>query len=200
MRQVHNMKDTALVIQKPYPAKSVLVIPVTPKRQQGAALLVSLVLLVALSLLGISAMQGTIMQERMSVNQRDIEIAFNNAESALRGGEAWLQLPGNDIVALDNDRLASLRNWDPRPDEAGSWESRTDVTGSVALSEQLLDHPLRPIQEPVFYVSWRGEYCKPGASLDEPCDDIFSVASHARGASQRGQAATSVLHSVFVLP
>ncbi|MFY0666272.1 MAG: hypothetical protein JXQ97_16740 [Natronospirillum sp.] len=183
-----------------YSAKRNVGLLVRRNNASGAALLVSLVLLVALSLLGISAMQGTIMQERMSVNQRDVEIAFNGAESALRAGENWLEVPGNELVALGTDRLANIRTWAPQRGAGEEWGEQDNVTGAVAISEDFEDHPLSPVQESLYHVSWRGEYCKPGASLDEPCDDIFVVGAHGSGASQRGQAAVSILQSVYVLP
>jgi len=61
------------------------------KRQTGASLIVSLMLLVVLTLLGLSGMQSTIMQERMSSNVRDKGLAFQAAESAVRGGEDWVK-------------------------------------------------------------------------------------------------------------
>jgi len=64
---------------------------VTHKRQTGAALVVSLMLLIILTLLGLSGMQSTVMQERMSNNVRDKGMAFQAAESALRNGENWVK-------------------------------------------------------------------------------------------------------------
>jgi len=60
------------------------------KRQQGATLAVTLLLLFVITLLGVSAMQVTHMQEKMSTNLHDKELSFNAAESALAAGEAWL--------------------------------------------------------------------------------------------------------------
>lgn len=54
-----------------------------PVRQAGVSLVVVLVLLVAMSLLGIAILRSTAMQERMSANLRDRSIAFEAAESAL---------------------------------------------------------------------------------------------------------------------
>jgi len=64
---------------------------VTHKRQTGASLIVSLMLLIVLTLLGLSGMQSTVMQERMSNNVRDKGMAFQAAESALRSGESWVK-------------------------------------------------------------------------------------------------------------
>lgn len=53
-------------------------------RQRGAVLIVALLFLVMLTMLGITAMTGTTMEERMAGNARDNSIAFQAAEAALR--------------------------------------------------------------------------------------------------------------------
>ena len=54
-------------------------------RQQGAALFVSLIMLVALTVIGLAASQRSQMQERMAGNVHIRNLAFNAAESALGG-------------------------------------------------------------------------------------------------------------------
>lgn len=71
-------------------------------RQQGAALIVSLVLLLVVTVLGVTAMRTTTLQERMAGNLRDNNLAFQAAEAALRDGEQFLQqaaLPTFDSTA-----------------------------------------------------------------------------------------------------
>lgn len=59
-----------------------------PSSQTGAVLIVALVMLLLLTIIGISSMRGTSMQERMAGNMRDQSQAFQASESALRKGEA----------------------------------------------------------------------------------------------------------------
>lgn len=59
-----------------------------PGRQRGVALAVVLILLLVMTLLGLAAMRGTLMEERMSANQYDRSLGFQAAEAALREGEA----------------------------------------------------------------------------------------------------------------
>ena len=59
-------------------------------RQQGATLAVALIFLFLITLLGVSAIQVTSMQEKMSSNLQDKEFSFNAAESALAAGEKWV--------------------------------------------------------------------------------------------------------------
>lgn len=59
-----------------------------PRAQRGVALVVALILLVVITLVGLAAVSGTIMQNKMAANQYDRQIAFQASEAALREGEA----------------------------------------------------------------------------------------------------------------
>ncbi len=56
-------------------------------KERGAVLIVALIFMLILSFIGVSSMQGTSMQEKMSGNLRDRYSAFNAAEAALLEGE-----------------------------------------------------------------------------------------------------------------
>jgi type IV pilus assembly protein PilX len=64
--------------------------PAMPQRQQGAVLVFCLIFLTVLTMMGVSGMESTTLEERMSANMVDHETAFNAAETALQAGEAWL--------------------------------------------------------------------------------------------------------------
>lgn len=53
----------------------------------GSALIVSLIILLVMTLLGITAMSTTTLEEKMAGNMRDSNLAFQAAEAALRAGE-----------------------------------------------------------------------------------------------------------------
>ena len=139
----------------PFPSHALSVIH---KRQTGASLIVSLMLLVVLPLLGLSGMQSTIMQERMSSNVRDKGLAFQAAESALRGGEDWVQsqpiskltAPGGSCSAPCNlVRLDYYNNMSTR--DFSWWETTgrtyTDMPGGIVASAPRFiveEHSTRP--------------------------------------------------------
>jgi len=58
--------------------------------QQGVVLVVSLVILLVMTLIGISAMKVTGLEEKMAGNSRNMNLAFQAAESALREAEKAL--------------------------------------------------------------------------------------------------------------
>lgn len=55
--------------------------------QSGAALIFALIFLLLLSIIGVTAMQSSTLEERMAGNVRDTNLAFQAAELALRTGE-----------------------------------------------------------------------------------------------------------------
>lgn len=55
--------------------------------QRGATLIVALILLLLMSLLAASSLRSTLLQERMSSNTYDHDLAFQSAEAGLRMGE-----------------------------------------------------------------------------------------------------------------
>lgn len=57
------------------------------KKQSGAVLVVSLIILVVLTVLVISGTQSTLMQEKMTSSIRDVHISLEVAESGLRDAE-----------------------------------------------------------------------------------------------------------------
>lgn len=57
-------------------------------RQSGIVLIVSLFILVLLTIIGVSGMKVTSLEEKMAGNDRDENVAFQAAETALRVGEA----------------------------------------------------------------------------------------------------------------
>ncbi|AUM11962.1 pilus assembly PilX family protein [Ketobacter alkanivorans] len=60
------------------------------KRESGSVLLISLVMLLILTVVGVASISGVSMTEKMTNNQRDYDIAFEMAEAALVQGERWI--------------------------------------------------------------------------------------------------------------
>lgn len=76
-----------------------------PRRQRGVALVVALILLVVITLVGLAAVGGTIMQNKMAANQYDRQISFQNTTTALRQAGAWVtEHPNSTAIILCKDR------------------------------------------------------------------------------------------------
>ncbi|MBT8090452.1 MAG: hypothetical protein KJO01_09620 [Gammaproteobacteria bacterium] len=66
------------------------------RRQRGVVLIVSLIMLLVVTLLAVSSMQGTSLEEKMAGNTRDRNLAFQTTESAVREAETYIE----SIVSL----------------------------------------------------------------------------------------------------
>ena len=66
----------------------------TQRRERGTVLIVSLMFLIVLTMLGLTTMRGTTLEERMAGNSRDYNVALQAAEAALRDAEADLKGTG----------------------------------------------------------------------------------------------------------
>jgi type IV pilus assembly protein PilX len=71
------------------------------QKQEGIVLFMSLVMLLLLTVLGVSSIQTTSLQQRMARNANDGNLAFQAAELALRDGENLLQALNSLIVFGD---------------------------------------------------------------------------------------------------
>ncbi|MCQ3830770.1 hypothetical protein HXX02_15135 [Microbulbifer elongatus] len=59
-------------------------------RQRGAVLIVSLIILLVLTMIGVSGARSVMMGERMTFASRDAKVALEVAESMARQGEAYI--------------------------------------------------------------------------------------------------------------
>lgn len=92
-----------------------------PGRQRGITLVVVLLLLIVVTLLGLAAMRGTVMQERMSGNAAARAIAFQAAEAVLREAEAYAVAPGRPDIPSTGcvNGLCAM----PDPGDPALWET-----------------------------------------------------------------------------
>lgn len=65
------------------------------KNQHGVVLIMALVILFAMTLIGVTSMNTTSLEDRMSSNYRDRQVAFQAAEAALRQGERNVANPSD---------------------------------------------------------------------------------------------------------
>lgn len=94
---------------------------ITNDGQRGAALILSLLMLLVLTLLAISSMQGTVMQERMVSAEREGMLSLEIAESAVRDAEAYVD-GLNTITGFNGTNgLFGIGNATPDPLAAATW-------------------------------------------------------------------------------
>jgi len=82
--------------------------PLSACPQRGAALITALLLLVVMTILALSVMQMSRVEERMVGNTRDLNVAFEAAEAAARNGEAVVR---QQVTAIDCSPSATCKSW-----------------------------------------------------------------------------------------
>ncbi len=73
------------------------------KNEQGSALFISLIILLILTVLGLSSMNDTLMQTKMSGAMQDSNLALQTAEFAVRQAEEYIESLDN-IANFDNTK------------------------------------------------------------------------------------------------
>lgn len=155
--------------------------------QEGVALVIALLLLVVLTLVGFAAVRGTIIQQKMSSNLYDREVAFQSAEAAMRaaadivasnpgliarncqaGGVVCLTNPFNDpnITAADIHTV---------PSGTGSGQF---VAGTVATGQ------------PQYVIENMGNYADPTSSTG------FNQTANAHNYGAQGVSTTAVFYRI----
>lgn len=101
-------------------------------RQRGAVLVVSLIMLLIVTLIAVSSMQGTIMEEKMAGNTRDRNLAFQTAESALREAETYVNGLASMGTFNGSGGLYGLTDSEPTYTDAATWsDTGKHVVGSA---------------------------------------------------------------------
>lgn len=122
------------------------------QKQSGIALITSLIFLIVLTLIGVTAMQTATLEERMAGNMRDVNLAFQASEAALREGERFLQaavLPDFD----GTDGLYQPAGFTDPPlwEQDAVWESAASVysetLNEVATPPSFIIEELAPVSE-----------------------------------------------------
>lgn len=98
------------------------------QQQQGAVLIVGLIMLLLLTVIGMSSIRGTDMQERMAGNARDHNLAFQATEAAVRNAENYLS--GASITIYANGKGYNqelLGTVSPIKWDAEGWKTKKSV-------------------------------------------------------------------------
>ena len=143
--------------------------------QQGVALVVGLILLMVMTLLGLSVVRTVTMEEKMSASTYDRSLALSSAEAGLRVAEAYVALnrpapPGSGCnaagVCTSPVPTAAVPRWlDPT---FTGWVDAAGLSlGGLAVTPQYF---IEPLDVPSFAAC--GQRCF-------PCDDTTSACTTA---------------------
>jgi type IV pilus assembly protein PilX len=114
--------------------------------QRGAVLVVSLIFLLVVTMLAVSSISGTVLEEKMAGNTRDRNVAFQAAEGGVREAEEFLE----SIVSMGDfasePGLFMLTDEEPAFREDATWINANNHIvadsdyGSYAAPRYLVKH------------------------------------------------------------
>ena len=153
----------------------------TTPHQNGAALIVCLMMLVVMTILGISAVTTTIMEEKMAGNIRNKHLSFQASEAALRVAEqvvsglaadtVFTGANGNYPGSVYGDTNYPIWEWEGTP--AINWQTIGTATGAVQSPEYIIEQ---------FGSSYRDADCALVAPLPPGCElPMFRVTARGWG-------------------
>ncbi|MEN7342471.1 MAG: PilX N-terminal domain-containing pilus assembly protein [Pseudomonadota bacterium] len=153
-----------------------------PQRQRGVVMVIALIAVLLLSLIGTTAMRSSTIQEKISGNMRDQDVAFQAAEAALHDAEEFLD--NLTTLALFND-TTGLYTTGNAPDVYLAWPADARVfnggaygaLGKVASEPQYIIEIRGTVDESVSTsLNLSGGY-----GVGSGAGDIFVFKIHARG-------------------
>jgi type IV pilus assembly protein PilX len=159
--------------------------------QSGAVLVVSLIMLLLLTLIGVTAMQSTSLEEKMAGNMRDRSIAFQAAEAALRQGEAIAEAQSK-LFPINNGLTGTSC-----PTVAPLVDNCTCPTAcSAAWTSVLVSLGTAAGNAPQYFVEYLGSsfHCSDGGASDPKDCKRYRVTARSNPGTGR---ANVVLQSVY---
>jgi len=127
-----------------------------PRHQKGVTLVVSLVILVTLTMLGLSSIQRTTSELTMAGNQRESGLMFQAAEMGLRSAETFIQNQISNSVYSDPGKgLYDIHTANDNPGFVGPdyFDANGWTTGSQLAATFIKD----VLEQPRFMIEYLGD-------------------------------------------
>jgi type IV pilus assembly protein PilX len=158
--------------------------------QSGSVLLVSLIMLLLITLVAVGGMQGTILQERMTTNMRDRELAFQAAEAAVRDAESFLTEEGPALAITNTNGVYEVGN-NNRPE----WDTTNIDNGNGAQEYRSTFEGVSA--QPVYYVEQLPPFW--GQSLTPPFEPspFFRITARGFGGSSNTSVVVSSVYKAW---
>lgn len=167
--------------------------------QRGAIMVISLLLLLVMTVLALTASQSTTLQERMAGNARDTDIAFQAGEAGLRDAEAALATMARtgtsgkpDDCNATSSCAIKQRDVNFKPDFARADDFWADNTRQYGGDEKQI---AEVASDPLIYTEKRGEV-RDTLSTGTPGGSGTAYYAHTVRAKGGTDTATVVLQSV----
>lgn len=115
-----------------------------PGKQSGVVLFISLVMLLILTVLGLSSVQTTTLQERMARNARDTNLAFQAAESAVKDAERLIETFTSLVSFTSGGANGAGFYFEGDYDATTNWAGRNWMSGDGYIEGTVIDGVAEP--------------------------------------------------------
>ena len=149
--------------------------------------MVALLLLIVITLVGLAAVRGTIMQQRMASNQFDRQIAFQGAEAAMRAAQARVAANPGDI-ARNCQAGGVFCQSDPFSDPGLDTSKIVTVTSGTGTGE--FAKSALATSQPQYVIENMGNWYDPSTSTG------YGQSANAHNYGAQGTSTTSVYYRV----
>ena len=170
--------------------------------QTGAVLMISLVILLILTLLGVSGMNTTVLQERMAGNVQEMNTAFQAAEAGLRDGELDIDENFSNVttfkVNCTSGRCEPAAYGDVVVWNSASLDVWNESTKSTAYGANTSNTSFPRVAEPPRYIVERLQVPTVGEDLEKTSFSLYWYRVTASGSGvQAAKSTTEMVQSVY---
>lgn len=151
-----------------------------PSRERGMTLIVALILLMAMTALGLAGLQGAVLQERMARNVMDRQVAFQAAQAALKEGEWRLRHADYTLPDAQGDCTAPDCLM-PQASHASQWSTARWRRDGVAYGDSGAPMPLDTHEPPRMTLAVLSSSCSEAGA---PCQARIAVTAFGWGTRQ----------------
>ncbi|MCX2983205.1 hypothetical protein EYC98_20275 [Halieaceae bacterium IMCC14734] len=171
--------------------------PGQPRREGGAALIISLIILLAMTLIGVSSMDSAIMELRMAGTMQQQVVAMNRAEATLLAAEDRINTMIADgavhnFEATNDGFYPAVNNLNL---EQADWDNIDSEAGPISTANNVDD-------DDAYVIEYLGAKPIPGESIVEDNDgNIIGGAVHTfrnTTRSSSGRDVVRIVQSVYV--
>lgn len=154
------------------------------QQQKGAVLVISLIILLILTLIGITSLRSTTLEQRIAGNIRDISIALQSSESGLRDAELFIESLPNTGDFGSATGLYALGTA-PDPLLSSTWTANSSLSGSTLGTSLSV-----PLAAPRYFIELRSSVSTGGSlnvtgygAAEQNSVSLFRIVSRGQGPS-----------------
>jgi type IV pilus assembly protein PilX len=180
-----------------------------PTPQKGVVLVMALVFLLLLTMIGITALSTTSLEEKMASNTKERNTSFQAAESSLIVAEAWIFAQINKPIFPDNAKGLYLPNTCASPTTkpvwdcpALNWSSTTNLVVYPSTPTATVSGGLTKVgTQPKYIIEDLGETPETGGSVVVSStykgkgNTVLRVTSRGTGSADAAQAMVQSVYS-----